>query len=56
MRFLVGLCLLQAVLGVGEVGATILKVVVEEERVKRIADVVMMRDVLVRLGDGIAAL
>ena len=45
MRLLVGLRLLEAVVGVGEVGAAVLLVVVEEEFVELVAEVVMVRDV-----------
>ena len=48
MRLLVGLRLFQAVAGIGEIGAAVLQVIVEEERVERIADIVMMRDVAAR--------
>ena len=45
MRLLVGLRLLEAVARVGEIGAAILQVVVEEEVVELVADVVMVGDV-----------
>ena len=45
MRLLVGLGLFEAVGGIGEVGAAVLPVVVEEEVVELVADVVMVGDV-----------
>ncbi len=48
MRLLVELGLLEAVLRVGEVGAAVLLVLVEEEFVELVAKVVVVRDVLAR--------
>ena len=55
VRLLVRLRLLEAVGGVGEVGAAILQVVVEEEAVEVVAEVVMMRDVAPRRARLVAA-
>ena len=54
MRFLVGLGLLQAVLGVGEVGAAILTVIVEEELVQLVLEVIMVGDVALRTRGAVA--
>ena len=48
MGLLVELRLLQAILGIGEVSAAVLFVLVEEEFVKLVAEVVMVGDVLAR--------
>jgi hypothetical protein len=55
MRLLVGLRLFQAVGGVGVIGATVLAVRVEEEVVQVVAEVIVVGDVFVGLGGGVAA-
>ena len=49
MRLFVGLRLLQAVGRLGEIGAAVLQVVVEEEAVEVVADVVMVGDICARV-------
>ena len=55
MRLLVGLRLFQAVGGVGVIGTAILAVGVEEEVVQVVAEVIVVGDVFLRLGGGVAA-
>ncbi len=54
MRFLVRLGLLEAVGGIGEVGAAILQVVVEKQAIEVVADIIMVSDIAPR-GFGVVA-